>query len=178
MPSDQTYRHKKRGTLYTVIGRASMQCSDPASIEGMELVVYQGEDGKLWARRPAEFYDGRFEEAAPPASEPVPEVAGVVEELDCLHVWPQSVADHHADVLTPRQIEKLYAVGEVATRAAALLSAQAVILEEARKALKRIATEKLANRHNGTFVGPYHEHGAGEVARTALFNMEAQSHVG
>lgn len=41
----------------------------------------------------------------------------LVEQLDCLHVWPQSVASHHVDVLTPRQIEELYAIGGVATDA-------------------------------------------------------------
>lgn len=41
----------------------------------------------------------------------------LVERLDCLHVWPQSVADHYADTLTPRQIKELYAVGDVATAA-------------------------------------------------------------
>ena len=41
----------------------------------------------------------------------------LVERLDCLHVWPQSVAFHYADTLTPRQIKELYAVGAVATEA-------------------------------------------------------------
>ena len=38
--------------------------------------------------------------------------------LDALHVWPQAVADAYAAELTPRQIDKLYAVGKVATEAA------------------------------------------------------------
>jgi len=45
----------------------------------------------------------------------------LIEQLDVLHVWPQSVADHHADILTPRQIRQLYDVGRVATEAAAEL---------------------------------------------------------
>jgi len=43
----------------------------------------------------------------------------LIELLDALHVWPQSVASEYADVLTRRQIEKLYAIGYVATEAAA-----------------------------------------------------------
>ena len=46
----------------------------------------------------------------------------LVDELSALYVWPQSVADEHADTLTPRQIEKLYAVGNVAERAATLIT--------------------------------------------------------
>ena len=44
-------------------------------------------------------------------------VEAVIDELSALHVWPQSVADHHADILSPRQIKALYEVGNVATRA-------------------------------------------------------------
>ena len=39
--------------------------------------------------------------------------------LAALYVWPQSIADHHADILTPRQMKKLYDVGEVADKAVA-----------------------------------------------------------
>lgn len=46
----------------------------------------------------------------------------LVERLDALHVWPQSIADTYADILTPRQIEKLYEVGAVATEAAARIA--------------------------------------------------------
>ena len=45
----------------------------------------------------------------------------LIEQLDILHVWPQSVADYHADILTPRQIKQLYDVGRVATEAVAEL---------------------------------------------------------
>ena len=42
----------------------------------------------------------------------------LVEKLRALHVWPQVVADDHADLLTPRRIEKLYEVGRVSHEAA------------------------------------------------------------
>jgi len=53
------------------------------------------------------------------------------ERLECLYVWPQSIADNHADILTPRQIEKLYEVGNVAERAAAEIRALRAKLAEA-----------------------------------------------
>jgi hypothetical protein len=56
----QSYRHKQRGGAYTVVGRASLQTSRPIE-DDQELVVYRGEDGRLWARPFNEFCDGRFE---------------------------------------------------------------------------------------------------------------------
>jgi hypothetical protein len=56
----ETYRHKKRGTLYEMIGTAELQASHP-QFEHAELAIYRGEDGKLWARNTGEFHDGRFE---------------------------------------------------------------------------------------------------------------------
>ena len=55
----------------------------------------------------------------------------LVERLQSLYVWPQSVADHHADTLTPRQIEKLYEVGNVAEQAAARITDLETALAEA-----------------------------------------------
>lgn len=55
------YRHKKRGTSYTVVvAHAELQTSAPLR-EGAEIVVYRGDDGKFWARPSSEFHDGRFE---------------------------------------------------------------------------------------------------------------------
>lgn len=54
------WRHKKRGSTYTVVGTAEVQSSNPVN-EGDRLVVYRGEDGRLWARPVDEFTDGRFE---------------------------------------------------------------------------------------------------------------------
>lgn len=69
-PVAARYRHKKRGTVYEVIGEAELQVANTRYTpgEGDFLVVYRGEDGKLWARWDEEFHDGRFE-ALPPAPE-------------------------------------------------------------------------------------------------------------
>lgn len=56
------WRHKKRGTTYTMIGDAEAQASTGAINDGDIVVVYRGDDGKLWIRRKSEFMDGRFEE--------------------------------------------------------------------------------------------------------------------
>jgi hypothetical protein len=55
-----SFRHRARGTSYTVLGRAVLQANEPVSDE-QELVVYAGADGRLWVRPVGEFYDGRFE---------------------------------------------------------------------------------------------------------------------
>lgn len=67
-PVAERYRHKKRGTVYEVIGTAELQVAGLAPDEGDYLEVYRGDDGKLWARPFDEFHDGRFE-ALPPAPE-------------------------------------------------------------------------------------------------------------
>ena len=60
-----TVRHRKRGTVYTVVGNATLQTSAPIA-DDATLVVYQGEDGKFWARPAVEFFDGRFESVETP----------------------------------------------------------------------------------------------------------------
>ena len=55
------YRHKKRGTLYTVLGEAELQTVRIRPVDGSILTIYRGADGKLWARSKEEFHDGRFE---------------------------------------------------------------------------------------------------------------------
>jgi hypothetical protein len=54
------FKHRVRGTCYTVLGRAVLKTKQPVSDE-QELIVYVGADGRLWVRPLAEFYDGRFE---------------------------------------------------------------------------------------------------------------------
>ena len=65
--------------------------------------------------------------------------ADMIAKLDCLHVWPQSIADNHAEMLSPRQIENLYEVGKVATEAATLIAHQERRIEALREALDFIA---------------------------------------
>ncbi|MGB9154385.1 MAG: DUF1653 domain-containing protein [Alphaproteobacteria bacterium] len=57
----RTVRHKKRGTTYEVIGYAELQMAHDV-VDGSCLIIYRGEDGKLWAREEGEFEDGRFED--------------------------------------------------------------------------------------------------------------------
>ena len=56
----EVYRHRARGTFYTVVGRASLQTDRPIG-DDEGLVIYRGENGELWARPVREFRDGRFE---------------------------------------------------------------------------------------------------------------------
>ena len=60
--------HVKRGTTYEEVGRAELQKSGVSYtlIEGDKLVIYRGQDGKLWARDAQEFDDGRFARLATP----------------------------------------------------------------------------------------------------------------
>lgn len=59
-PCVATHRHKARGTFYSLIAEAELQCA-VAPREGEMLTVYIGnEDGKWWARPADEFNDGRF----------------------------------------------------------------------------------------------------------------------
>jgi hypothetical protein len=64
-----THRHVNRGTDYEVIGHAELQSACPVDpTEGDELVIYRGEDGKLWARVDHEFNDGRFKPLPAPTN--------------------------------------------------------------------------------------------------------------
>lgn len=59
---ERRFRHKKRGTEYTLIGvgraQGTLHDEDP-------VVLYRGDDGGLWVRHQVEFCDGRFEEIEP-----------------------------------------------------------------------------------------------------------------
>lgn len=57
---EEIYRHKKRGTQYMVMGKATLQIEGPHDMA--ECVIYQSmDDGRVWVRPAAEFFDGRFE---------------------------------------------------------------------------------------------------------------------
>lgn len=53
-------RHVRRGTSYDVVGGAIAQASTGPIQDGAEVVVYRGEDGRMWVRERREFEDGRF----------------------------------------------------------------------------------------------------------------------
>lgn len=65
------WRHKVRGTIYDEIGEGQLQTREYIGGDTY-LVLYRGEDGKLWARPMGEFHDGRFERVVtlppPPAT--------------------------------------------------------------------------------------------------------------
>lgn len=56
------WRHVRRGTIYEVLHVATAQDSLVDLREGQLVVVYRGDDGRVWARDWVEFRDGRFEE--------------------------------------------------------------------------------------------------------------------
>lgn len=56
------WRHKKRGSTYTEVARGQLQTAAETSISDYEdVVVYRGDDDRVWVRSVAEFDDGRFE---------------------------------------------------------------------------------------------------------------------
>ena len=59
------FRHKKRGSTYTLVAEAEFQCSAMPPIDGLPVTIYRGDDGKFWVRGTGEFHDGRFEEIEP-----------------------------------------------------------------------------------------------------------------
>jgi hypothetical protein len=65
------FRHIKRGTTYTLVGPARIQTDEPLADMSFVTVYRCEQTGALWARRTAEFTDGRFErieDATPPPS--------------------------------------------------------------------------------------------------------------
>lgn len=56
-----TWRHRDRGSTYGVLTHAVVQASTRPLEDGETVVIYDGDGGRLWVRRPEEFLDGRFE---------------------------------------------------------------------------------------------------------------------
>lgn len=59
-----SHRHLKSGGLYDHIGTGRIQSEMPLA-DMDEVEIYIGVEGDLWARRQAEFHDGRFAELNP-----------------------------------------------------------------------------------------------------------------
>lgn len=104
---EYAFRHKKRGGVYRVIGKATLQCDeDPhgghdggnALSDGEEMYVYRGEDGRLWVRSKAEFEDGRFQVLA---EDRRPAPTGDKEKLKAIKrriaLWKELACDGETD---------------------------------------------------------------------------------
>lgn len=59
------YKHKKRGTSYTIVAEGIFQTS--TELDNAPVVIYQDvlDPTKIWVREKTEFFDGRFEEVLP-----------------------------------------------------------------------------------------------------------------
>ena len=68
-----TWRHKKRGTTYEIIGEGIMNVADDvltfkkSPLDGQPVVIYRGRNGAIYVRCFHEFMDGRFERLEQPA---------------------------------------------------------------------------------------------------------------
>ncbi len=76
-PVARRWKHKKRGTVYTEIGRGLLQTADAGGLTDNELmVIYRNDEtGTLWVRDETEFNDGRFEPIQEPRT-PIPPTEG------------------------------------------------------------------------------------------------------
>lgn len=81
------------------------------------------------------------------------EAKALVDGLRALHVWPQAVADGYADLLTPRQIEKLYEVGRVSHEAADQIETQAREIERLRLDVEAQEALQVSAYHAGLRAG-------------------------
>ena len=69
MSNQPRWRHKKRGTTYTVIGNGEVQADEPLTDYEVVTIYRCEQTGDLWVRRISEFMDGRFELVTePPAT--------------------------------------------------------------------------------------------------------------
>lgn len=103
-----TFRHKKRGSTYTLIGFGKMQAEhwrdpnldaeyDNQAVDMREVAIYRStQDGSLWVRPKEEFEDGRFESlSAADTPPPSSHVWGEAKAEDCvLSIGSQRVCGH------------------------------------------------------------------------------------
>jgi phage gpG-like protein len=57
----EEWKHKKRGTTYSIVGDVRVQCETPLQDDEMVLLYQSTQDGSYGCRRHSEFHDGRFE---------------------------------------------------------------------------------------------------------------------
>jgi hypothetical protein len=87
-------RHKNRGTIYTVVGEATLQTTYEQP-DDAPVVVYRGDDGQLWVRPLNEFEDGRFEEIT---NDGPNENATIAQTAD-RNEWRETVRDIYDEVV-------------------------------------------------------------------------------
>ncbi len=76
---NSVYRHKKRGTSYTIVAYGTAQSG--SDFDNTQCVVYRNivDEGEVWIRSVTEFMDGRFELVEPKSDEDI-----ALGELDVL----------------------------------------------------------------------------------------------
>lgn len=97
LEAGERWQHVKRGTSYEVLGLGELQMQADV-VDGSSLVIYRGEDDRLWAREEGEFLDGRFVKVATPANGEQVERARV-ELLNELYSTPTEDARSRVKVL-------------------------------------------------------------------------------
>jgi hypothetical protein len=101
----QRWQHIKRGTSYEIISLAELQIATGDLVDGSSLILYRGDDGKLWAREEGEFTDGRFRLAPePPAASTgaIPDgMVASIDEHDAYRIRKVAEADCGCRIPTP-----------------------------------------------------------------------------
>jgi len=123
------WRHVKRGTTYEVVGLAQLQIATCDVVEGSALVVYRGDDGKLWAREEGEFLDGRFERAPANAAPVVGMDAATIEA--CAAIAERHQAEEEAALATTKAVKERHNISG-AIQVAGLIATAIRALKEPR----------------------------------------------
>lgn len=125
-PTEERYRHKKRGTCYTLIGvgraQGALHDEDP-------VVLYRGDDGGLWVRHQVEFCDGRFEKLATDTT-PSRDEEGSVDREAIVRL----LADAEDEIIAAVEVLKPFDYGALADAILALKTStpeRSRVLEEA-----------------------------------------------